>query len=252
MDFFFFKFDSKEGMNKVLEGGPWLIRKMPLFLNVWGLTIRLKKDGIKFVPVRIKFHNVPLAVYTDDGLSLLASKVGIPKRLDAYTADMCIENWGRTSYARAMVEINAENELKNQVVVAILKMDEEGFVTEKIKIEYEWKPHRCDTCCLFGHNNASCSKTPKDKAKQVIIDEEGYIMDKRKTAKYGFPKKKQKPKVMYKPKTNSVGASASGTKMQSDANRDSPPVDTHNKLDILANDSLKSGTLNEVRSAEPI
>ncbi|XP_021979823.1 uncharacterized protein LOC110875939 [Helianthus annuus] len=250
--FFFFKFDSKEGMNKVLEGGPWLIRKMPLFLNVWGPTISLKKDGIKSVPVWIKLHNVPLAVYTDDGLSLLASKVGVPKRLDAYTADMCIDNWGRTSYARALVEINAENELKNQVVVAIPKMDEEGFVKENIKIEYEWKPHRCDTCRLFGHNNLSCPRTPKDKAKQVIIDEEGYIMDKRKTAKYGFPQKKQKPKFMYKPKSNSTGASASGTKDQPEAIRVSYPVDTQNKFESLADDSLKSGTLNELYSEDPI
>ncbi|XP_021996381.1 uncharacterized protein LOC110893589 [Helianthus annuus] len=163
--FFFFKFDSKEGMHKVIDNGPWLIRKIPLFLNIRGPSVSLKKEGIKSVPVWIRLHNVPLAVYTDDGLSLLASKVGIPKRLDSYTADMCIENWGRTSYARAMVEINADKELKTHVVVAIPKMDEEGFVMERVKVEYEWKPQRCETCCLFGHNISSCPRVSKEKAK---------------------------------------------------------------------------------------
>ncbi|XP_022030846.1 uncharacterized protein LOC110931776 [Helianthus annuus] len=250
--FFFFKFATKEGMNQVLEGGPWLIRKMPLFLNVWGPTVSLKKDGIKSVPVWVKFHNVPLAVYSDDGLSLLALKVGIPKRLDAYTADMCIDNWGRTSYARALVEINAENELKSQVVVAIPKMDEEGFVKESIRIEYEWKPHRCDTCRIFGHNNSSCPSNPKDKAKQVTIDDEGYIMDRRKIAKHGFPQKKQKPRFVYKPKPNSNGASTSGTKEQPETKKASYHVDTQNKFESLADDSLKSGTLNELNYGDSI
>ncbi|MFS7905417.1 hypothetical protein Hanom_Chr01g00047431 [Helianthus anomalus] len=80
--FFFFKFDSKEGMTKVLEGGPWLIRKMPLFLNVWAPDVSLSKEGIKSIPVWVKMYNVPIAIYTDDGLSLLASKIGTPKRLD--------------------------------------------------------------------------------------------------------------------------------------------------------------------------
>ncbi|GJX47798.1 zinc knuckle CX2CX4HX4C containing protein [Tanacetum coccineum] len=31
-DFFFFKFDSRTGLEAVLEGGPWLIRKSPIIL----------------------------------------------------------------------------------------------------------------------------------------------------------------------------------------------------------------------------
>ncbi|XP_022040603.1 uncharacterized protein LOC110943155 [Helianthus annuus] len=249
--FFFFKFDSKEGMLKVLENGPWLIRKVPLFLNVWGPTVSLKKEGIKSVPVWIRLHNVPLAVYTDDGLSLLASKVGIPKRLDSYTADMCIENWGRTSYARAMVEINADKELKSHVVVAIPKMDEEGFVMERVRVEYEWKPLRCETCCLFGHTMSSCPRASKEKAKQVIIDDEGFIMDKRKTAKHGFPQKKPKPKFVYKPKQSTAGASTSGTKNQGDVKEAEPVVSLHNKYDMLGEGGSNSGNLNGRSSSEP-
>ncbi|XP_021971338.1 uncharacterized protein LOC110866498 [Helianthus annuus] len=227
--FFFFKFDSKEGLTKVLEGGPWLIRKVPLFLNVWSPKVTLKKDSIKTVPVWVKLHNVPIAVYTDDGLSLLASKLGTPKRLDSYTADMCVDNWGRSSYARAMIEINADNELKDYITVAIPKMDEEGFVLERVKVEYEWKPLRCSSCCLFGHDDNTCHKKPKGKAKVVTVDEEGFVTDNRRMARYSFPQKKQKPRVVYKPKTNKNHASTSETK------GDTSDVPLSNAFEVLDN-----------------
>ncbi|KAJ0746720.1 hypothetical protein HanOQP8_Chr05g0181201 [Helianthus annuus] len=210
--FFFFKFDSKDGMTKVLEGGPWLIRKVPLFLNVWSPKVSLKKDGIKNVPVWVKLHNVPISVYTGDGLSLLASKLGVPKRLDSYTADMCVENWGRSSYARAMIEVSADKDLKDHIILAIPKMDEEGYITERVKVEYEWKPLRCATCCLFGHDENTCSKVDRGKLKQVVVDDEGFVTDRRRVAKRSYLQKKQKPKVIYRPKLNTIGASTSGTK----------------------------------------
>ncbi|XP_021996195.1 uncharacterized protein LOC110893393 [Helianthus annuus] len=210
--FFFFKFDSKDGLMKVLEGGPWLIRKVPLFLNVWSPKITLKKDCIKTVPIWVKLHNVPIAAYTDDGLSLLASKLGTPKRLDSYTADMCVDNWGRSSFARAMIEINADNDLKDHITVAIPKMDEEGFILERVKVEYEWRPLRCSSCCLFGHDDHSCPNKPNEKAKGKTVDDEGFVTDNRRLARHSFPQRKQKQKVVYRPKVNKSQASTSGTK----------------------------------------
>ncbi|GKD82380.1 zinc knuckle CX2CX4HX4C containing protein, partial [Tanacetum coccineum] len=42
-DFFLFQFENKDGMDKVLEDGPWLIRIVPLILNVWSPNTDLKK-----------------------------------------------------------------------------------------------------------------------------------------------------------------------------------------------------------------
>ncbi|XP_022024315.1 uncharacterized protein LOC110924632 [Helianthus annuus] len=258
--FFFFKFDSKEGMMKVLEGGPWLIRKVPLFLNIWSPSVNLRKECIKSVPVWVKFHNVPIAIYTDDGLSLLASKLGAPKRLDGYTADMCVDNWGRSSFARALIEISADNELKEFITVAIPKLDEEGYITEKVKIEYEWKPQRCSVCCVFGHNDQTCPKNIVTKAKQVVIDDEGFITDKRKTARIGVMPKKQKAKFVYRPKVGNVGASSSGTKDdKSDSSgntnaaaKSGGSVETRNPFEVLSDNpggpEGGNGSVNEKRS----
>ncbi|GJU28023.1 zinc knuckle CX2CX4HX4C containing protein [Tanacetum coccineum] len=50
-DFFLFQFENKDGMDKVLEDGPWLIRTVPLILNVWNPNTDLKKAEVKKAPV---------------------------------------------------------------------------------------------------------------------------------------------------------------------------------------------------------
>ncbi|XP_022014922.1 uncharacterized protein LOC110914438 [Helianthus annuus] len=178
--FFFFKFNSKEGMEKVMENGPWLIRNLPIILNIWKPSTKLVKEDIKSVPIWTKLHDVPIAAFSEDGLSMIATNVGTPRMLDSYTASMCTESWGRNSYARALIEVNAEEEPKESVVVAIPLEDEEGFSKNLVKIEYEWQPPRCNGCKVFGHTDAKC---PKQVTKQVKDDgnklEDGYEVVKR-------------------------------------------------------------------------
>lgn len=42
--FFFFKFASDKGLLEVLESGPWMIRKNPLFLNRWSPNTSVSKE----------------------------------------------------------------------------------------------------------------------------------------------------------------------------------------------------------------
>lgn len=83
--FLFFTFDSDKGMMDVLEGGPWMIRSKPIFLNVWTASSKLQKEDITQLAVWVKLHDVPLVVYTEDG---------VPKLLDSYTSSMCADAWG--------------------------------------------------------------------------------------------------------------------------------------------------------------
>ncbi|MFS7888741.1 hypothetical protein Hanom_Chr00s000002g01598651 [Helianthus anomalus] len=159
--FFFFKFKTKEGMDKMIEDGPWMIRNVPIILKEWSASIKLEKEDIKAIPVWVKMHDVPLAAYTEDGLSLVASKIGVPKMLDSYTATMCAESWGRSSYARALIEVQARADLKRSVTVAIPSLDGNGYSKVEIKIEYDWEPLRCSSFCVFGHDDSSCPKNPQ-------------------------------------------------------------------------------------------
>ncbi|GKD63680.1 cytokinin dehydrogenase 3-like protein [Tanacetum coccineum] len=78
--------------------------------------------------------------------------------LNSYTSDMCMQTWGRSSYARVLIELRANVELKNNIVVAMPRIREEGHYLCNVHVEYEWKPLRCATCKVFGHIHEECPK----------------------------------------------------------------------------------------------
>ncbi|XP_022040604.1 uncharacterized protein LOC110943156 [Helianthus annuus] len=218
--FFFFKFADRSGMMSVLEEGPWIIRSQPMFLCEWNPSSKLVKSEVKKVQLWVKIHDVPLAAYTEDGLSLIATAIGEPKLLDSYTTSMCLDSWGRSSYARALIEVSADKDLKEEITMAIPDLQGEGYVKESMYVEYEWNPHRCSLCCVFGHADDHCPRQPKKMVKQnngdkqnkpfdagkrydkrPVVDEEGYtgVQPKKVARKAGFPINKPKPKFEYRP-----------------------------------------------------
>nr|XP_043630019.1 uncharacterized protein LOC122601316 [Erigeron canadensis] len=224
--FFFFKFENNDGIKAVHEGGPWLVRNAPIFLNVWTPSAILKKEDVKMVAVWVKIHNVPMAAYTDDGLSLLATKIGTPKMLDSYTTNMCLDSWGRSSFARAFVEISAEKDFKDELSIAIPTLEGEGYTKETMKVEYEWKPPRCKNCSVFGHDDLTCPKYIKAGTNATTrVDKDGFEEVRRKgKAKTGFNVNKQKPKFEYRPIAKPSASTSTTTK----------PVTTKNQFEALA------------------
>ncbi|XP_022015018.1 uncharacterized protein LOC110914536 [Helianthus annuus] len=159
--FFFFKFADEAGMLNFLKEGPWIIRSQPMFLHIWSPTYKLEKKEVKKLQVWVKIHDVPIAAYTEDGLSMIATAIGEPKMLDTYTSSMCTDNWGRSSYVRALVEISAENGFKEEIVIAVPELEGEGFSKVILSVEYEWSPLRCAHCKVFGHSDDSCPRQPR-------------------------------------------------------------------------------------------
>nr|GFA57577.1 hypothetical protein [Tanacetum cinerariifolium] len=124
----------------------------------WTPNVSLKRDEVTKVPVWVKLHNVLVVAYSADGLSLIDAQVRKPIMLDAFTSSMCDNSWGQINYACALVEINAEFDLKHDVSMAIPLEDGTGHTRKVIKVEYEWKPPHCNDCKIFGHTNAMCPK----------------------------------------------------------------------------------------------
>nr|GFD27125.1 zinc knuckle CX2CX4HX4C [Tanacetum cinerariifolium] len=77
-----------------------------------------------------------------------------------YTSNMCISSWGKNTYARALIEVSADEELKKSVIIAIPCGNGKGHSLAEIEIEYEWTPPRCASCKVFDHNNDKCPKNP--------------------------------------------------------------------------------------------
>ncbi|GKD28369.1 putative reverse transcriptase domain-containing protein, partial [Tanacetum coccineum] len=157
---FSFQFSSMDGLNAMLENDPWFIRNHPLILKKWNPDVNLLIEDVGNVPVWVKLHGVPVMAFSEDGLSDIATKLGTPLMLDSYTSDMCMQSWGRSSYAREMIELQADVELKDTIVVVMHKLTGEGFYTCTVRVEYEWKPPRCACCKVFGQIQEECPKNP--------------------------------------------------------------------------------------------
>ncbi|GKE02087.1 zinc finger, CCHC-type containing protein, partial [Tanacetum coccineum] len=117
----------------------WLTPLLLTMLEIlgWNLNVNLLKKDVGNVPMWVKLHGVPVTAFSEDGLSAIATKLGTPLMLDSYTSDMCIQSWGMSSYARALIEVWADVELKDNTVVAMPKLVEEGFYMCNVRVEYE-------------------------------------------------------------------------------------------------------------------
>ncbi|GKA68274.1 zinc knuckle CX2CX4HX4C containing protein [Tanacetum coccineum] len=78
-------------LEDVLENGPWMIHNSPIILKTWSMNTCLCKEELTRILVWVKIHDVPIQVFLEDGLSIIASQIGKPIMLDSYTTSMCID-----------------------------------------------------------------------------------------------------------------------------------------------------------------
>ncbi|GKD27441.1 RNA-directed DNA polymerase, eukaryota, reverse transcriptase zinc-binding domain protein, partial [Tanacetum coccineum] len=127
---FFMKFHHEDGLNQVVNSGPWMV----------------------------KLCNFPLEAWTVKGISALTSRLGKPLVMDSVTANKCKQGIGMVRYARVIIEVSAKKTLANDV--EIVYKNTEGMVQcrKNVKVEYDWKPPMCSECGVFGHTSSRCYK----------------------------------------------------------------------------------------------
>nr|GEY03720.1 zinc knuckle CX2CX4HX4C [Tanacetum cinerariifolium] len=204
--FFFFNFSSYEGIIKTIEGGPWSIRSMPIFLNIWVANTKMKKDKITRVPVWVKIHNVHMIAFLETGLSLITTQLGRPIMLDVCTSDMCLNPWGRNTYARVLVELSADCVVMESIVVAIPLPKGEGHYLETLHVEYEWWRPRCSKCKFFDHDDDYClakvKKANSDPSSGKESGQDAGFINKKKGGNKAANKKNIQGIRFSKPKSN--------------------------------------------------
>ncbi|GJT75530.1 reverse transcriptase domain-containing protein [Tanacetum coccineum] len=234
---YLFKFASKSGMDQVLEKGPWMIRKSPIILNKWSPSVSLKKGEVTKVPVWVKLYNVPVLAYSEDGLSLIATQIGKPIMLDAFTSSMCVESWGRISFARALIEISAHSVLKKEVTMAISDDEGDGYTKEVIRVVYEWKPPHCVNCQSFGHDPNLCPKLVREKipktsamdvkANTMEENDDGFVEVKSRKKKKGADSRSFGGLRLNKPNSKVIWQQKKGVDAKGGSNSASPSVSTN-------------------------
>ncbi|GJS78435.1 beta-caryophyllene synthase [Tanacetum coccineum] len=80
------------------------------FSSMEGLDAMLENEDVSNIPVWVKIHGVSVTTFSEDGLSSISTNLGTPLMLEFYTSDMCIQSWGRSSYAKALIEVQAKGE----------------------------------------------------------------------------------------------------------------------------------------------
>nr|GEU33346.1 copia protein [Tanacetum cinerariifolium] len=208
--------------DQVIEKGPWMICKSPIILSIWSPSVSLKR--------------------------------GEPIMLDAFMSSMCVESWGRISFARALIEIDTAVGLKKEVSMAIPDDEGDGYIKEVVRVEYEWNPPHCVDCQSFGHDTLSCPKrvvkeVPKSsfkvaKATAMDEDDDGFTevksCKKNKGANFGGIKlNKPKSMVMWQKKkgmdakSNTTSPSCSSNSGGKDKGVSNPGLNTSNAFDVL-------------------
>ena len=150
--FFIFRFSQSSAAKDVLEGGPWLISGRHLLLRWWSPGLSWRKESVSKVPVWVQFHNVPMEFWTPNGLSYIASAVGVPLYADSST-----EACSRMAFARICVELDASKPLIHEFRLQTSSRNANtpsNFTI--VKVLYQWKPRSCSFCKVFGHADNAC------------------------------------------------------------------------------------------------
>lgn len=112
-----FKFKDVEGMQYVLDKGPWMVNNRPLLVMKWDPEIGMEKVEPIKLPVWVKLMRIPMEAWSKEGISALTSCLGKPLMMDEVTARMCQHGIGRTDYARVLVEFEASKVMKNEIKI---------------------------------------------------------------------------------------------------------------------------------------
>ncbi|KAI0530918.1 hypothetical protein KFK09_000466 [Dendrobium nobile] len=154
--FFLLRFSCNEDLEMAWSRGVWFLLGKPFVLQKWHPKFKPLKDDFKSVPIWVKIHDLPLACWNSEGISRIASKIGVPIAADSLT-----EQKSRLTFARVCVLVDFSATYPEVIIVSL-----DGDVV-CLKVQYEWRPFPCSHCKSLMHFSSSCPSKP-----EVVINEE--------------------------------------------------------------------------------
>ncbi|GJV00575.1 hypothetical protein Tco_1329845 [Tanacetum coccineum] len=153
---------NEENMNDAsTKVGPTLASNTPSMCSYANVTSVPSRKALNFRTLFTPARNMVDVVFLVESIRAITEKVksmlNSSNRIFSFQfssidgLDVVLENDPWSSYARALIEVQADVELKDNIVVAMPKIIREGLYTCTIHVEYEWKPLRCACCKVFGH-----------------------------------------------------------------------------------------------------
>ncbi|XP_039055526.1 uncharacterized protein LOC120198242 [Hibiscus syriacus] len=143
---YIFSFSSDSARDWVLDNDLWHVLHKPLILRKWEPNLQRLNFDLSRLPLWVHLFNIPLELYSKEGLSYIASALGEPISMDSITASKY-----RLEYARVCIEIGAKDDLPESVEVMLAN----GSKTT-IYVDIPWFPNRCRRFNTFGHSDKGC------------------------------------------------------------------------------------------------
>ncbi|KAL9235893.1 hypothetical protein vseg_010624 [Gypsophila vaccaria] len=143
---YYFRFQSQEDMDNILQGPSWNVSGYPLFFKVWSPIVSPELDTVSVVPVLVLFPNLDPYLWSAKSLSKLSSHIERPICADEHTTSK-----SKASFARILIEVDVSKELPGTITVATPYDD--NFIQ---RVDYEWVPYYCSHCQKLGHQLEHC------------------------------------------------------------------------------------------------
>ncbi|KAL0921281.1 hypothetical protein M5K25_008339, partial [Dendrobium thyrsiflorum] len=147
--FFLFRFSCAEDFDTIWSRGVWFLLGRPFIFQKWHPKFKPRRENLTSLPIWIKIHDLPLACWNSEGISRIASKVGVPLAADSLTSQK-----SRLTYARVCVQVDCEATYPEEIMISL-----DGDIVS-LKVQYEWRPNPCAHCKSFMHSSNVCPKKP--------------------------------------------------------------------------------------------
>ncbi|WZZ55084.1 hypothetical protein YC2023_055191 [Brassica napus] len=117
-----------------------------MFVAPWSPAASLSLPEISTIPVWVTLKNIPSRLYSNPGISRIASALGAPMLTNKPRLDPTL--MGET---KILVEV----ELDKQFPQKIALNDKRGTIS-LVDVEYSWIPTKCGKCGHLGHKDSRC------------------------------------------------------------------------------------------------
>ena len=134
--------------NKVVRRGMWNIAGVPMVVSNWAPEEDTSKANM--IPLWVHVTNVPMNMYSWEGLSFITSAAGVPDYLHPET--IACTNF---DIAKVFVLADLSKELPQKINYNI-----QGKETT-VKFAYPWLPPKCGKCGRWGHYETFCREDKK-------------------------------------------------------------------------------------------
>lgn len=130
---------------KVVWRGVWNVAGVPMVVSHWSPEEDKSKAG--FTPLWVHVTNVPLSMYSWEGLSFITSATGVPDHLHPETI-ACTN----LEIAKVFVLADLTKELPEKINYVIQGID------TKVQFTYPGLPPKCIKCGRWGHFDTFCKQ----------------------------------------------------------------------------------------------